>query len=41
MQANGQNLKLDILFIHAEDQMMSAESMKIVAQEFVDVYAIV
>lgn len=38
MQASGKELKLDILFIHAEDQMMSAETMKIIAQEFIDVY---
>lgn len=41
MQANGEEMKLDVLFIHAEDQMMSAESMKIVAQEFIDLYSLV
>ena len=41
MQANGQNPKLDLLFIHAEDQMMSAETMKIIAQEFIELYYIV
>lgn len=38
MQANGETLNMDLLFIHAEDQMMSAESFKIVALEFIDVY---
>lgn len=38
IQASGKEIKLDILFIHAEDQMMSAETMKIISQEFIDLY---
>ncbi|MBQ1914169.1 MAG: PTS lactose/cellobiose transporter subunit IIA, partial [Selenomonadaceae bacterium] len=29
---------LPLLIIHAEDQLMSAEAFKILAQEFIDVY---
>lgn len=37
-QANGEATPLDILLIHAEDQMMSAETFKIIAEEFIDLY---
>lgn len=37
-QANGDMPPLDILLIHAEDQMMSAENFRIIAEEFIDLY---
>lgn len=30
--------KIDILLLHAEDQLMSAENFKIIAAEFIDLY---
>ena len=29
---------VNLLILHAEDQLMSAEGFKIIAQEFIDVY---
>lgn len=36
--AAGENLSIDLLVVHAEDQLMSAEGFGILAKEFVDVY---
>ena len=36
-EANGENT-VSLLILHAEDQLMSAEAFKIIAQEFIDVY---
>lgn len=36
-EANGENT-VSLLILHAEDQLMSAEGFKIIAQEFIDVY---
>lgn len=37
-EASGQGSNINILILHAEDQMMSAEGFKIIAQEFIEVY---
>ncbi len=37
-EANGEAFQVTLLMLHAEDQMMSAESFGILAQEFIDVY---
>ena len=37
-EANGIKTDINLLLIHTEDQLMSAETLKIVATEFVDVY---
>lgn len=37
-EASGEATTLSLLLIHAEDQLMSAEGFKIVAEEFIDVY---
>lgn len=37
-EAEGSKADLSLLLIHAEDQLMSAESFKILCNEFVDVY---
>lgn len=37
-EAEGQKADLSLLLIHAEDQLMSAESFKLLCNEFVDVY---
>lgn len=37
-EANGNADVVNLLILHAEDQLMSAESFKIVALEFMDVY---
>lgn len=38
MESSGENVIISLLLLHAEDQLMSAESFKIVAEEFIDVY---
>lgn len=38
-EANGEKTELSLLLMHAEDQMMSAEMMKIMALEFVELYS--
>lgn len=35
-QANGEKLPFDLLLVHAEDQMMSAETIKIMAEELLN-----
>lgn len=41
MQTNGENIPFDLLLVHAEDQMMSAETTKIMAEEMIDLYSII
>lgn len=38
LQANGNRIDLDLLLIHAEDQMMSAECFQIMAKEMIEMY---
>ncbi|MFV0552521.1 MAG: PTS lactose/cellobiose transporter subunit IIA [Anaerorhabdus sp.] len=37
-EANGELDTITLLLMHAEDQLMSAEAFKIIAEEFIDVY---
>lgn len=37
-EANGEINTINLLLVHAEDQLMSAEAFKIIAQELIDVY---
>lgn len=37
-EAQGDKTEVNLLLLHAEDQLMSAEGFKIVALEFIDVY---
>lgn len=37
-EAGEEQVDLKLLLIHAEDQLMSAEGFKVIAQEFIDVY---
>lgn len=37
-EAEGNKTDLSLLLIHAEDQLMSAESFKILCNEFLDIY---
>jgi Phosphotransferase system cellobiose-specific component IIA len=37
-EANGEKIEVQLLLMHAEDQLMSAESFKTIAMEFIDVY---
>lgn len=37
-EANGELTITSLLLIHAEDQLMSAESFKIIAEEMIDLY---
>lgn len=37
-EASGEKLELSLILVHAEDQMISAEGFKILAEEFIDVY---
>lgn len=37
-EASGKANELSLLLVHAEDQLMSAESFKILCSEFLDIY---
>ncbi len=37
-EANGEMGEMSLLLLHAEDQLMSAETLKIVATELIEVY---
>ncbi|NBK96677.1 MAG: PTS lactose/cellobiose transporter subunit IIA [Erysipelotrichia bacterium] len=37
-EANGDQVQVVLLLVHAEDQLMSAETFKILANEFIDLY---
>ena len=37
-EASGNLVDFSLLLMHAEDQLMTAETFKIVAQEFIDLY---
>ena len=37
-EANGDKVEVVLLLVHAEDQLMSAETFKILANEFIDLY---
>lgn len=38
LQGEGEDLPFDLLLVHAEDQMMSAESFKVMALELIELY---
>lgn len=40
-EANGEKVEFQLLLMHAEDQLMSAEAFKIIATEFIDLYEII
>lgn len=40
-EANGEKTAFQLLFMHAEDQLMSAEMFGILAKEFIDIYKII
>ena len=40
-EASGQQASINLLIVHAEDQLMSAEAFKIIAEEFIDVYTMI
>lgn len=37
-EANQEKIDIKLLLMHAEDQLMSAEGFKFIAQEFIEVY---
>lgn len=37
-EASGDKVDVQLLLLHAEDQLMSAEAFKIIATEFIDLY---
>ena len=37
-EASGEKVEVQLLLMHAEDQLMSAEAFKIIANEFIDLY---
>ncbi len=37
-EAGGDSVVMNLLLTHAEDQLMSAEAFKIIANEFIDLY---
>ncbi|HSR04610.1 MAG TPA: PTS lactose/cellobiose transporter subunit IIA [Proteiniclasticum sp.] len=36
--ARGEHVEMDLLLVHAEDQMMAAEMFKLLAREFIEIY---
>lgn len=40
-EANGEGETVTLLLAHSEDQLMAADSFKIIANEFIDLYKIV
>lgn len=36
--ARGEEIHMDLLLVHAEDQLMAAEMFKLMAREFIEVY---
>lgn len=36
--ASGEKIEFNLILLHAEDQMMSAETIKIMAEEFIELY---
>lgn len=36
--ASGEKMEFNLILLHAEDQMMSAEAIKIMAEEFIELY---
>ena len=36
--ANNEKVEVDVLLVHAEDQLMSAETLKIMAEQMIDIY---
>lgn len=41
MEAQGQEIKPNLLLIHAEDQLMSAESFRIIAEELIEIHRLI
>lgn len=37
-EATGEKTEVSLIMVHAEDQLMSAEGFKIIAEELIDVY---
>lgn len=37
-EAKGEELKIPLLFIHAEDQMLTCQTLVLLAEEFVELY---
>ncbi|MDO4926285.1 MAG: PTS lactose/cellobiose transporter subunit IIA [Turicibacter sp.] len=37
-EAAGEKLEFSLLLMHAEDQLMTTETLKIVAEEFIEIY---
>lgn len=40
-EADGEHINSSLLFIHAEDQLMSAETFKILAEELIQTYKLI
>lgn len=38
LEANGEKIEFQLLLVHAEDQLMSAEAFEIICREFIDLY---
>ena len=36
--ARGEEIKMDLLLVHAEDQLMAAEMFKLMAREYIEIY---
>lgn len=41
MQANGEDIPFDLLLVHAEDQMMNTETIRIMAEEIISLYKMI
>ncbi|MFV0379447.1 MAG: PTS lactose/cellobiose transporter subunit IIA [Anaerorhabdus sp.] len=40
-EASGEKVEIGLLLMHAEDQLMSAETIKLMAEEMIDLYKLV
>lgn len=40
-EASGKKTDFSLILMHAEDQLMSAESFRIIAEEFIEIYKVV
>lgn len=36
--ASGEQMQIDLILMHAEDQLMSAETIRLIAEEFIELY---
>ncbi|PPJ44584.1 PTS lactose/cellobiose transporter subunit IIA, partial [Rhizobium sp. KAs_5_22] len=40
-EANGKEFRIPVLFMHAEDQLLSTQTIMLMAKEFIDLYKLI